>query len=126
MSLMLDEYRANWAVRYLREADADLWMAEKTPIPALSVSFALMAMRKSQTAIYYGLGDPEYLAPLVEKNLVGENGKDALMRVLVKIELLIRRDSELAESLEKEAAIEEAKNLISVASDMVSTMLREA
>jgi len=126
MSLLFDEYRANWAIRYIREAEADLSMAEKTPIPAISVSFALMAMRKSQTAVYYSLGDPEYLVPLVEKNLPNSDVKDTLMRMLVQIELLIQRDSGMAETLSKSFAIEEARHLIGVSSEVVKIMANEA
>ncbi len=126
MSLILDEYRANWAIRYIREAEADLFTAEKTPIPAVSVSFALLAMRKSQTALYYSLGDPEYLAPLVEKNLTSSNIKDRFMRTLVQMELLLHRTSASAETLNRNSVIEMTGHFVEIASDMVKILVEDA
>ena len=126
MSLLLDEYRANWAIRYMREAEADLSTAERTPIPAVSISFALLAMRKSQTAVYYSLGDPEYLAPLVEKNMTNGNSKDALMRILVQMEQLIQRSSGVAETLNKNLVVEEAKRFVEITSEMVKILVESA
>ena len=70
MSIIVDDYRINWARMYIREAEADLSIAEGSPIPA--VSLALLVMRKSQTAVYYSLGDPEYLASLVRQSIENE------------------------------------------------------
>lgn len=124
MSFILDEYRANWALRYLREAEADLSIAEQNPIPAVSISFALLAMRKSQTAVYYSLGNPEYLAPLVEKNMTNEKTiKDVLMRILVQMEQLIQRSSGVAETLNKNLVIEEAKRFVEMSSGMVKLLV---
>jgi hypothetical protein len=126
MSFTLDEYRVNWAIRYIREAEADLSMAEKTPIPAVSISFALLAMRKSQTAVYYSLGDPGYLAPLVEKNMTNGGGKDATMRILVQMEQLIHRSNRAAETLNKNFVIEDAKWFVEIASEMVKILVEGA
>jgi len=50
------DYRKGWALRYLREAKAELLAAQKTP--SIAHSLILEAMRKAQAAIYYSLGDP--------------------------------------------------------------------
>ena len=125
MPLTMDEYRLNWALRYIREAETDLSTAEKNPMPAVSISFALLAMRKSQTAVYYSLGDPEYLAPLINQNIENERkNKDILMRILVQMEQLIERDSTLAEKLGKNIIIEETRHLLEIASEIVNIMIK--
>lgn len=125
MSVILDEYRTSWALRYLREAEADLSTAEKTPLPSVSIRLALTAMRKSQTAIYYSLGDPEYLAPIVNQNMTnGKKTKDTLMRILIKMEQTIQRDSRIAESVSKNAVIEEAHNFLKLASEIVDIVIK--
>lgn len=127
MSLTVDEYRINWALRYIREAESDLSSAEKIPMPALSINLSLLAMRKSQTAIYYSLGDPQYLAPLINQNIEDERKiKDSLMRTLIQIEQLIKRDSSLAEKLGKTAAIEDAKHLLEISSEIVRIMIKRS
>ncbi len=123
MSLLVDEYRRNWAVRFLREANSDLSTAEKTPIPVVSVSFSVMAMRKAQTSVYYSVGDPAYLATLVnEAVLRNRTAEDSTMKFLVDLELIIRNCTYNGERLEKETAIHDARVLIGLASKMVSLM----
>ena len=124
MSVLLDEYRTNWALRYLREAEADILTAEKNPLPSVSVRLALTAMRKSQTAIYYSLGDPEYIAALVAQNIKdGKKTKDYLMNILLKMEQVIRRDSNLALNLNKNFLITEAHELLRIAIEIVDLMI---
>ncbi len=126
MPLTIDEYRTNWAIRYIREAEADLSAAEKIPMPAESIGLSLLAMKKSQTAVYYSLGDPQYLAPLVLQTIAEERkAKDALMRTLIQIELSIERDSSQAEKLGKTAMISEAKRLLEIASQIVNIMTKK-
>ncbi len=123
MSLLVDEYRRNWAVRFLREANSDLSTAEKTPIPVMSVSFSVMAMRKAQTSVYYSLGDPSYLAMLVNGAIGGNKAvEDPTMKFLTNLELIIRSCTSKGDRLEKNAAINNAKTLIGLASRMVSLM----
>ena len=127
MSIILDEYRLSWALRYIREAYVDLLTAEKDPIPAMSISYALRAMRKSQTAVYYSLGDPAYLTPLINQKIVDEKKtKNALMLVLIRMEKLVQRDSGLAETLGKNVILEEARNLTGLASSIVDLILHAA
>ncbi|MCJ7634861.1 hypothetical protein MUP77_21040, partial [Candidatus Bathyarchaeota archaeon] len=84
----MDEYRKNWAVRFLREAESDLSTAEKTPIPVMSVSFAVMAMRKAQTSVYYSIGDPEYLSQMVYESVERKKGiENPTMKFLADMEL---------------------------------------
>ena len=123
MSLLVDEYRRNWAVRFLREANSDLSTAERTPIPVVSISFSVMAMRKAQTSVYYSLGDPSYIAKLVNRNIRGNKTvEDAVMRFLTNLELSIRNCTNKGEKLEKNTAINNARTLIELASRMVALM----
>ena len=123
MSLLVDEYRRNWAVRFLREANSDLSTAEKTPIQVMSISFSVMAMRKAQTSVYYSLGDPSYLAMLVNGTIEGNKAaEDPTMKFLTNLELIIRSCANQGERLEKNTAINNARTLIGLASKMVSLM----
>jgi len=124
MSVIGDEYRRSWARRYIREAQADLSTAEENPISTVSINFALISMRKSQTAIYYSLGDPEYLASIVGKSIENEKMiKDATMRLLIQMETLIQRDNTLAERLDRKSLIEESRILLEIDSKIVNLVV---
>jgi len=121
--LLIDEYRKNWAIRFLREAKSDLSTADKTPIPTMSVGFAVMAMRKAQTSVYYSIGDPSYLTPMVNDVLEGKRSVDnPTMKFLADMELMIRSCINGGERLGKDIAIRNARALIELASKMVSLM----
>jgi hypothetical protein len=121
MSLLIDVYRRNWAIRFLREARSDLSTAEKTPIAVMSVSLAVMAMRKAQTSVYYSIGDPTYLTPMVNEVLEGQKRvENPAMKFLTDMELIIRSCVNIGERLGKDVAIHDAKMLIGLASKMVS------
>ena len=125
MSLLIDEYRKNWAIRFLREAKSDLSTADKTPIPAMSVSFAVMAMRKAQTSVYYSIGDPSYLTPMVNEVLEGKRRiENPAMKFLADMELMIRSCINGGERLGKNIAIRNARTLIDLAAKMVSLITR--
>lgn len=120
---MVDEYRRNWAIRFLREARSDLSTADKTPIPAMSANLAVMAMKKAQTSVYYIMGDPSYLTPLVNTAVEEGSGlENATMKFLVDFELVIRSCVNSGERLGKAAAIQNAKSLIELAAKIVSIM----
>ena len=63
----MNGYQKGWAVRYLREARAELIAAEKTPY--MAAGFIMEALSKAQAAIYYSLGDPAFIAPIVQETL---------------------------------------------------------
>jgi len=125
VSLLIDEYRRSWAIRFLREARSDLSTADKTPIPTMSVSFAIMAMRKAQTSVYYSLGDPSYLTPMVNEILEGKRSVEIpTMKLLADMELMIRSSINSGERLGKDMAIRNAGRLIELASKMVFLVIR--
>jgi hypothetical protein len=121
----MDEYRRNWAIRFLREAKSDLYTADKTPIQAMSISFAVMAMRKAQTSVYYSVGDPSYLTPMVDEAVKGKkNVENSAMEYLIEMELVIRSCISNGEKLGKDNAMRNAKVIIELASKILSLMTR--
>jgi hypothetical protein len=123
MSLLMDEYRKNWAVRFLREAESDLSTAEKTPIPVMSANFAVMAMRKAQTSVYYSIGDPAYLTRMVNELVETKKSvENPTMKFLTDMELVIRICVNNGERLGKETVMHDARMLIVLASKIVSLM----
>ena len=125
VSLLIDEYRKNWAIRFLREAKSDLSTADKTPISAMSVSFAVMAMRKAQTSVYYSIGDPSYLTPMVNEVLEGKKEiENPIMKLLADMELMIRSCINGGERLGNDIAIRNARMLIELASKIASLITK--
>lgn len=126
MRLLVDEYRKNWALRYMREAESDLSTAETTPVSALSVNLAVLAMRKMQLAIYYSLGDPSYVAFLVGNALrEGFRNEDSFLRFLTHLEWLIQIRSVKTSESDKRDALREAKRLMEMALTFVTRFVGE-
>jgi len=122
--LLIDEYRKTWALRYLREAKADLAAAETSPIASTRVHLSLLAMRKMQTAIYYSLGDPSSLSFLVATALSEEaKDPDAPLDFLAQVEWLIQIRSVKANVSEKEDALTEAKQLMKMTLTIVNAII---
>jgi len=127
LRLLVDEYRKNWALRYMREAESDLSTAETTPSPALSGSLAVLAMRKMQLAIYYSLGDPASVAFFVANALrEGVPPGDAILRFLAHFEWLIQIRSVKTGDSTKEDVLKEAQHVLTMASTMVSRIVGDA
>jgi hypothetical protein len=117
---LIDDYRRGWAYRCLREANADFQMAEKIGTEIVAVSLAILAMRKAQMAIYYALGDPIFLDAVVHQiERRKAPTEDHIIRLLTRIERFISVRSEMPESLSKEMALNEARHLIELASELV-------
>ena len=72
---MMDEYRKGWALRYLREAKAELEAARK--IPYMAPGLVLEAIRKARNAIYYSFGEPAFIEILLREEV---NKKPAYQR----------------------------------------------
>lgn len=85
-----DGYRKGWATRYLREAKAELIAAKNTPY--LAAGFIMEALTKAQAAIYYSLGDPSFIVPIIHETLnTGQNIKDPILSFLVEIEKTLQQ-----------------------------------
>jgi hypothetical protein len=120
---LINSYRKGWAVRYLREARAELVAAQKTPYMASSL--ILEAMRKAQAAIYYSLGDPASLEAIVRQTIVKKQSvKDPVLRCLVEIERTVQEVAQTTDS-DKEKTFKRADDLIQIASDIVELFTGE-
>jgi hypothetical protein len=86
----MDGYRRGWAVRYLREAKAELIAAKKTPY--MATGFIMEALSKAQAAIYYSLGDPAFIAPIIQEIAQTQNNADEpILSFLVEVEQTIQQ-----------------------------------
>jgi len=120
---MINHYRRGWALRYIREAKAELLAAKKTP--RLASSLILEALRKARFAVYYSLGDPASIEMIVHKaSSNGHEVKDPILKFLVEIEQMVQFFSEVPD-FEYEKTIEYVSNLIQTASDIVELFTGE-
>jgi transposase len=120
---MMDDYRRSWALRYLREAKAELEAARK--MPYIAPSLVLEAVRKARNAIHYSLGEPAFI-----KNIIKETAEktqtisNPVLRCIVEVEEIIQELNQLKQA-DGETAIKQADNLIQLASDIVETLTGE-
>ena len=120
---MMDEYRRGWALRYLREARAELEAARK--MPYMAPSLVLEAIRKARNAIYYSLGEPAFIEIVIRETAErAQTIEDPVLKCLVEIEGTIQRLAQ-AEEMDGERAMKQADDLVRLASDIVETVIGE-
>jgi len=120
---MMDEYRKGWALRYLREAKAELQAARK--MPYMAPSLILEAIRKARNAIYYSLGEPAFVEIAVRETAEKtQTIEDPILKTLVDVEGTIQQLAQV-EEVNGEIAIKQADSLVQLASDIVETMIGE-
>ncbi len=120
---MMDAYRKGWALRYLREAKAELEAARKIPYMAPNLSFE--AIRKARNAIYYSLGEPAFIEILVREEVAKNPAtKDSVMRFLIDIEGMVQQLSQL-EEVNGEVLMQQAGSIVGLASVIVQTLTKE-
>jgi len=120
---MIDEYRRGWALRYLREAKAELEAARK--IPYMAPSLILEAIRKARNAIYYSFGEPAFIEIIVrEAAEKTQTIDDPILRFLVSVEESIQQLLQV-EEVDGEKAMTQADSLVQLASDIVETLTGE-
>jgi hypothetical protein len=120
---MMDEYRKGWALRYLREAKAELEAARK--IPYMAPSLLLEAIRKARNAIYYSLGEPAFIETLIRDEVrKTKPTNDSVLRFLVEIEQIVQQLTQL-EEVNGEAILKQADTLVQIAADIVETLTEE-
>jgi hypothetical protein len=120
---MMDEYRRGWAMRYLREARAELSAAQKMPCTASNL--ILEAVRKAQAAIYHSLGEPAFIETVVRE--AAENKQvtsDPILQCLLDIQKMVQQLAQL-ENVDGEKTMKQADNLIKLASDIVDLFTAE-
>jgi hypothetical protein len=120
---MMDVYRKGWALRYLREAKAELEAARK--IPYMAPSLLLEAIRKARSAIYYSLGEPAFIEVLLREEVAkAQASNDVILRFLTEIEGSVQQLAQL-EEVNDEAVMHQADTLVQIASDIVETLMEE-
>lgn len=120
---MIDDYRLSWALRYIREARVELKAAKK--MPYIGPRLVLEAVRKARNAVHYSLGAPSYIEKIIEDSY--GNGKtigDPVLRCLVRVEEKIQRMTKPGD-IEETVTMEQADNLVQLASDIVKTLTGE-
>ncbi|MBS7633486.1 hypothetical protein KEJ15_07735 [Candidatus Bathyarchaeota archaeon] len=119
----MDRYRKGWALRYMREAKAELAAAKK--MPYMATSLILEAVRKARNAIYYSLGEPAFIEITVREACERTPSvDDPVLRCLIEVEETIQQLAQ-TEELDGERSIKQADSLIQLASDIVETMTGE-
>jgi len=120
--LGIDDYRKGWALRYLREAKAELTVAQR--MPPMASSKVLESLRKAQAAIYYSLGEPLSVESIVQQALGDQFIGDPILRCLVEIERAVQRIAR-APKPDSEKAIQEAGEILQIASGIVELFTGE-
>ena len=108
---MMDDYRRSWALRYLREAKAELEAARK--MPYIAPSLVLEAVRKARNAIYYSLGEPAFIENIIKETTDTQTISDPVLRCLIGIEETVKELNQM----------KQADNLIKLATDIVETLI---
>lgn len=120
---MMDGYRKGWALRYLREAKAELDAARK--MPYMAPSLVLESIRKARNAIYYSLGDPAFIEIVVREAAERTRAiEDPVLKCLVDVEETVQRLAQMQE-VDGEKAMKQADNLVQLARDIVETLTEE-
>jgi hypothetical protein len=120
---LMNDYRKGWALRYMREARAELSAAQKTPY--MAPGLILEAMRKAQAAIYYSLGDPPSIEAIVRQTVFNKQlVKDPVLRCLVEIERTVQEVAQVPDS-DLERAMKQADDIVKIAMDIVELFTGE-
>jgi hypothetical protein len=120
---MMDEYRKGWALRYLREAKAELEAAQK--MPYMASTLLLEAIRKARNAIYYSLGEPAFIEILIREEVTKNPlTNDSVLRFLMGIEGMVQQLAQL-EEVNDELILKQADSLVGIAADIVETLTDE-
>jgi len=120
---LINSFRKGWALRYMREAKAELTAAQKTPY--LASSLILEAVRKAQAAVYFSLGDPASVEVIVHQTMYKKQFvEDPVLRCLVEMERTVQRVALMPET-DRHKALKEAGEFIQTASDIVKLFTGE-
>jgi hypothetical protein len=122
---MMDGYRRGWALRYLREAKAELEAARK--VPFMAPSLVLEAIRKARNAIYYSLGEPAFIEIVIRETaekMQGQPATDPILKFLVDIESMVQQLGQI-EEMDGEQAMKRADGLVSIAQEIVEALTEE-
>ena len=113
----IDCYRKGWASRYLREAKAELIAAKNTPY--MATGFMMEALSKAQAAIYYSLGDPAFIVPIVHETLhTQQQVEEPVLNFLVEIEKALQQLAQCP-TVDNEKTIEHVNDILKFTSEIV-------
>ncbi|MGA9388691.1 MAG: hypothetical protein WBV70_07705 [Candidatus Bathyarchaeia archaeon] len=120
---MMDGYRRSWALRYLREAKAELEAARK--MPYMAPSLVLESIRKARNAIYYSLGEPAFVEIVIREAAERTQAiEDPVLKCLVEVEETVQRLAQTQE-VDGEKVMKQADSLLQLATDIVETLTEE-
>lgn len=121
----MDGYRKSWALRYLREAKAELEAARK--MPYMAPSLVLESIRKARNAIYYSLGEPAFVETVIKEaseKIQTQPITDPVLKCLIEIEEIVQQLAQ-SEEVDGEKAMKQADSLLQLATDIVETLTKE-
>ena len=121
----MDNYRRGWALRYLREAKAEI-EAAKT-MPYMAPSLVLEAVRKARNAIYYSLGEPAFVEIVIRETaekMQGQTIDDPVLKFLVEIDGMVQQLAQL-EEMDGERVMKQADSLVQIAQEIVEILTEE-
>lgn len=122
---LIDEYRLNWCLRYLREAMVDYEYLRLVESVGATLNLCSTAVRKAQTAVLYALGEPTYVYDSVVAVMKGVvEADDPLIRALVSMERFVRSLINLAPSIQREALLRVVGSYLSIAERLVKEILK--
>jgi len=120
--LLVDEYRKSWVLRYLREARADLEVAEETPY--VEPDPLVEALKKTQLALQYLLGEPLIINRIVQVAALSEEEiKDPALQLLVEVKEALNRALNVEEKA-RESMIEYAEGILNLVSEVAALFLK--
>ena len=120
--LLVDEYRKSWVLRYLREARADLEVAEETPY--VEPDPLVEALKKTQLALQYLLGEPLIINRIVQATALSEEEiKDPALQLLVEVKEALNRALNVREKT-RESMIEYAEGILNLVSEVAALFLK--
>jgi len=122
-SLLVDEYRKSWVLRYLREARADLEVAEESPY--IEPDPLIEALKKTQLALQYLLGEPLIINGIVQAAALGEEeAKDPALQMLVEVKEALNRAVNIREK-DRKSMIEYAEGILNIVSEVAALFFKE-
>ncbi|MBS7617109.1 hypothetical protein KEJ25_00605 [Candidatus Bathyarchaeota archaeon] len=118
--LLIDEYRLNWSLRYLREAKVDYECLKLLTGEEAYVSLGSTAVRKAQTAVLYALGEPSSVYNAIVTVVDGGAEADnSLINALASMERCIRSIIDNARTFPREMFIRLVGEQISIAEKLL-------
>ncbi len=115
-----------WALRYIREAKAELSLARELGTPETTRDIAAGAIMKAQLAVQHALGQSEHLDLVVAETTLGKIGYiEPPVRILFKMREAATTLSEMEIPPRKLTTMETAGIIVKAAESIVRAMTAE-